>query len=412
MCSGADRLAPELPRLPAMMKPVVQNLLLLGITVLICLGGAEVFFRLFPQFLSEEAQLRLHWQEVGRSESAQSMTMPDPRFGYLLRPHFTGRTSRGDFHFTFHTDEHGFRNPSPWPAQADVVVVGDSLAFGYGVDDEQAWPRLVGKALPGTKIINLGVAGFGPQQYLRALESYGFALHPKLVLFMLFSGNDLNDAKTFQKWIDADSKLTYEDWRMTGGEPRELGVLRGLLDRSRLVTFLRGVRKSLSARVMGGTINFADGRRVELAPTVLQSNIQMAHPGDPTFELVMSTIEKARAETRAHGSRFLVLLMPSKEEVYLPRLGEPVPPLAAAFSAALSRRDIPFLDLTPALQAHARDAAPLFYKIDGHPNAAGYRLIARVVTDRLKEFGSSLGLSDQAGGTSQSEPTDVERPAL
>jgi len=395
-----------------MMKSVVQNLLVLGITVLICLGGGEVFFRLFPQYLSEEAQLRLHWQEVGQSERAQSSSVPDPRFGYLLRPHFTGRTGRGDFHFTFHTDEHGFRNPSPWPARADVVVVGDSLAFGYGVDDDQAWPRLVAKALPGIDIINLGLAGFGPQQYLRVLESYGFALHPKLVLFMLFSGNDLIDAGAFQKWLNANSDLTYEEWRMTGGESGDLGVVRRLLERSRLVTFLRGVRKSLSARLKGGTIEFADGRRVQLAPTVLQSSLQMAHPGDPTFELVMATIERARALTRAHGSQFLVLLMPTKEEVYLPRIGEPAPPLVEAFRAALDRRGIPFLDLTPELQAHARDAAPLFYEIDGHPNADGYRLIARVVADRLKEFGPSLGLPEQAGSARQSEPVDGGRGAF
>jgi lysophospholipase L1-like esterase len=392
------------------MKSILQNLLLLGVTVLICLGGAELFFRLFPQYLGEEAQLRLHWQQVGESEAAQSMTVSDPRFGFLYRPHFTGRTSRDDLDFTFHTDEHGFRNPSPWPERADVVVVGDSLAFSYGVDDDQAWPRLVANALPGLRIITLGQPGFGPQQYLRVLQSFGLDLHPKLVLFMLFSGNDLADADNFQRWLDADSELPYEEWLATGRSTG--GVLRTLAERSRLVTFLLGVRKSLRARIEGGTIEFRQGRRIQLAPTVLATNLARAHPGQPAFELVMATIERARAVTRQHDSEFLVLLMPTKEEVYLPRIGEPAPPLVKVLRAGLDRRGIPYLDLTPDLQAHAGDAAPLFFEIDGHPNADGYRLIARVVADRLQELGPSLGLAGQAGRTSQSESADGKLPTF
>ena len=378
-----------------MTRSILQNLAVMAVALIVCLGGAEAFFRLFPQFLGEEAQLRLHWQEVGQSERAQSMTVPDRRFGYLFRPHFTGRTNRQDLDFTFHTDEHGFRNPSPWPAQADVVVVGDSLAFSYGVDDGQAWPRLVAKALPAISIINLGLIGAAPQQYLRLLEAFGLKLQPKLVLFMLFSGNDLGDAKTFQDWLDADTQLTYEQWQMNGEQPPELSRWRQLLEDSRLVTFLRGARKALISSVDGGTITFEDGSRVQLAPTVLESNIEMAHPGDRVFELVMTTIERARALTQDQGGHFLVLLMPSKEEVYLPRTGQPAPPLASSFKAALARRGIDTLDLTPPLQAHASDPAPLFYEIDGHPNANGYRLIARLVVDHLREFAQSYGLPDE-----------------
>ena len=378
-----------------MTRSVLQNLALMAGALVIFLGGAEGFFRLFPQFLSEEAQLRLHWKEADESASAQPMTAPNPTFGYLFRPHFSGRIDRGDLDFTFHTDEYGFRNPSPWPKQADIVVVGDSIVFSYGVDDQQAWPRLLAKALPVNAIINLGIPGFGPQQYLRLLESFGLKLHPKLVLFMLFPGNDLKDAVSFRGWLDAKTDLTYQEWQRGGGRPDRSGSWRQLLEASRLVTFLRGARKSLTSAVADSTIDFGDGRRVQLVPTIFRSEIDMAHPGDPAFELVMATIERARDATREHGSHLLVLLMPTKEEVYLPRIGEPALPLVESFREALDGRGICFIDLSTDFEAHSRDAAPLFFGVDGHPNADGYRLIALVVADHLKAFAASYGLPDR-----------------
>ncbi len=90
--------------------------------------------------------------------------------------------------------------------------------------------------------------------------------------------------------------------------------------------------------------------------------------------------------------------MPTKEEVYLPRVGEPVPPLAEAFRVALTKRGIDSIDLVPAFQAHSRDAArPLFYEIDGHPNVDGYRLIARVVADYLRGVRAELSAAGPAG---------------
>ena len=43
------------------------------------------------------------------------------------------------------------------------------------------------------------------------------------------------------------------------------------------------------------------------------------------------------------------------------------------------RRVGAFIDLTPPFRAQAANSAPLFFEVDGHPNAEGYRLIARVL---------------------------------
>jgi hypothetical protein len=153
------------------------------------------------------------------------MTVADPYLGFRYRPDFTGRLRRGDLDFSFTTDEKGFRNESPSPEAAHIVVVGDSMAFGYGVAGDATWRHLVARQLDSYTISNFGLIGGVPRQYLRILETEALQLNPKLVLFMLFLGNDMNDARVFQEWLEADTSITYPGWRSAGGAP--VGTLCG-----------------------------------------------------------------------------------------------------------------------------------------------------------------------------------------
>ncbi len=143
-------------------------LALLGASIFLALGLAEVSLRAFPGLMPEELQLRLHWRETSRP-----VTLPDPYLGYIYPPNHVARIERphGDFAFTFTTDEHGFRNPSPWPERAGIVVLGDSMAFGYGVDDDQTWTTLLAARLPGNRIINLGLPGLPPSNICGATKN-------------------------------------------------------------------------------------------------------------------------------------------------------------------------------------------------------------------------------------------------
>ena len=380
-----------------MNKSVVQNLALLVAAVVVGILGLEAFLRLFPQFLPEEARLRLHWSAGGelKDVNGQVMTVADPYLGFRYGPNLTARLRRGDLDFAFTTDEKGFRNSSPVPEAADIVVVGDSMAFSYGVADDATWTHRVAAQLHGYTILNFGLIGGAPQQYLRVLKIEALELNPKLVLFMLFPGNDLSGGNRFQQWLDDDTDMTYPEWRRSRRAASERNVLRRLSHGSYLMALQRSLRSALLSRGAGETIVFGDGQRLQLAPMVYRNDVQMADPAHPVFRLVMTTIEEAQSLSQRQGSHFLVLLMPTKEEVYLPLLDKPAPALIENFRPALEAHDIPYMDLTPHFQARAREVGPLFFEIDGHPNASGYRLIADAVLEYLNEHGKAYGLGDR-----------------
>src|SRR5262249_24796483 len=111
----------------------------------------------------------------------------------LTRPEFSVRVT---------TNALGFREPrlpAPKPpGTVRIVVLGDSFTQGYGVDESDAYPRRL-EALQGAwdrsrryDVINLGVPGSSPPDYLYNLREVGLAYHPDVVVVAVMA-NDVGD---------------------------------------------------------------------------------------------------------------------------------------------------------------------------------------------------------------------------
>ncbi len=75
------------------------------------------------------------------------------------------------FDVTYTIDSHRNRQTVSTEHGPTVAFFGDSMTFGEGIPDEQTLPQAFAD-LTGRKmhVLNLGVSGYGPQQFLRALE--------------------------------------------------------------------------------------------------------------------------------------------------------------------------------------------------------------------------------------------------
>jgi lysophospholipase L1-like esterase len=373
--------------------------------VLVAMALAEGILRLFPNLLAVEVRQTI-------AADPDNYGIANPYIGMLGTPNRTFVLSGRDFRAVNHTDSYGFRNAWPWPEKADVVAVGDSVVFGYGVADDQSWPALVAKELPHESLINLGMVGTGAQQYLRIYETFGSRLHPKVLLVGFLLSNDFWDDAMFDSWLKSGAQVNYMVWR-DFGHPKSttlslhqpIGNLitsmlwRGhlLASRSRLYSLvfyvLRQLKKEFSGRSDFKPIIFRapDGTQLQLDVNNFVGNTSMAQ------ELSIKALERLYSITQTNGAQMLVILQPSKEEVYLPIMGEinvDSDP-GKALRAKLASLGIPYLDLLPEFRKRAAKGEVLFFEVDGHPNARGYALIAELVLDHLKNNAQDYKLKMQ-----------------
>jgi lysophospholipase L1-like esterase len=357
---------------------------------------AEGMLRLVIGWLPTETQ-----QLVQDGPRHQGTT--HPYIGHLHTPHHAFTISGRDFNAVHHVDGLGFRNSWPWPEQAEIVVLGDSVTFGHGVADEQAWPAVLAQSLPQRRVVNLGLEGAGVQQYLRIHETFGVTLRPKLLLIGLFLRNDFWDADMFDRWLSSGVGGNYMVWR-NYGRPRKISSVRGkvrwssylLAKESYLFNLLHEVwRIGKSTSQPEPTVfQFADGTQLQLFPDDLEKKTVGAQPDRPEFQLVLQALQGIQSIATANGTRTLTVIQPSKEEVYLPLLGEVSPDPGAPLRQALDKLGLAYLDLTPAFRQRAAAGERLFFEVDGHPNVAGYALIAELVLAHLKNHAALYTLKD------------------
>jgi GDSL-like Lipase/Acylhydrolase family len=365
-----------------------KEMLLVLLSLVVALVAAEGLLRVFPALLPLEVRIALEDRPATRF-------VDHAYIGHLQPPNGTLNIRTSDFEIPYPIDAHGFNNVDPWPAKADIVAVGDSLTFGYGVAPGEAWPALIARELPDTKVINLGLIGAGPQQHLRVYETFGVPLEPKILLIGFFLANDFWDAEKFDTWLKSGGDGNYMVWRDFHGDTGDRTVLRDALRSTHLYTWARFVREVYRNWRAGEPkdLQLADGSHVKLRPDHLARMTAYIEVGNPIFERSLAALERINAIATSHGTHVIVVLQPSKEETYLPLLdGTPADP-GGPLRAALQARGIEYLDLLPLFREHAAAGAKLFYEFDGHPNAEGYRLTAEGILAHLESNAAEHGLT-------------------
>jgi hypothetical protein len=367
----------------------IGGLALILASFFVAILAAEAALRLFPNLLPEGAAVRLHWAR----QTGESPPSPHPYIGFLPRPE--GFAEGEDASDASAEAIWAQRNLPPWPESAEIVAVGDSFAYSQTVALDQAWTVLLDRLMPASRVITLGTIGSGPQQYLRVFETYGVELSPKLVLYGLFMGNDVYDAELFDRWWH---EARNQDYRRFRSEREGHGLRAWIKELSQTSYTAMLVRELIRSRnddrfLKGETIELESGERVQVVPRFLVQVSQRAADREPSFRLVVDNLSSFNKLVKSKGGSCLVLLFPSKEEVYVQYLEQELPLLSGPIIDELERLGIDYLDLGPIFRKRAREGRALYHEVDGHPNVRGYGLIAEVVSEHLHRNARKYGLS-------------------
>src|SRR4051794_22387386 len=95
-----------------------------------------------------------------------------------------------------------------------------------------------------------------------------------------------------------------------------------IIGKSYVVLLLNVSWKNRKARFASRTVTWKDGTKLRFSGDLYLRGAKHAHSGDPAFE---GAFEQARTLAAQQGTKVVVLLFPTKEEVYLPLLNQPVP---------------------------------------------------------------------------------------
>ncbi len=298
----------------------------------------------------------------------------DARLGWRGRPNATGHFAGYDFAVRVHLDSHGYRTPSP-PATAgkrNLVLIGDSVAWGWGVEDEQTAAAVLQRRHPEWNLYNLAAPGYGTDQQYLALQEFCALPKPAPIdrfLLLLYTANDFDDVGATSRYsfpkprfrlrngalqltnvpVPEDRAAWYDQAREAQPAPH-----RTLLEHSQLYNITWGRYRARRRQAAAATLRQLHNR---VDPHTRERRAA------ENEALVRQLILAMRDEAARAGADFAVLLL---------HAGDPDDRLART-SAFLADQQIPhdtFLQHAP----HLRSGNLCF---DPHPNALGQERLAR-----------------------------------
>lgn len=351
----------------------------------------------------------------------------DRELGWALAPNQGGALSYQRnysapslFNNAFRTNSLGLRDrehPASSSGKQRIMVLGDSFTEGWGVDEIEAYPRVLERLLGNVDVWNMGVVGYSTDQEFLQLKRWIDRIHPGYVILGFYE-NDIGDnTRSETPWfphmakprfvvrgdsIVLDNASVESEWERETARSKSLPgraktVLQGLAT-ARFVDFtLKKIRANRSAGTQG---------RNELLDTWVELNsyrIAETKRMIDAWRVTEDLLDRIQDLCAAHGAKLLI--------VYIPRLMEVAPGLlereqrnaglsepANAFdltlpetklAAAAERHAIPLVRMHGLVADRLKSESLYLAPIDGHLNANGQAFVARTIAARLRERGWS-----------------------
>jgi lysophospholipase L1-like esterase len=338
-----------MPSAHARIRRYLGRLLLLVVPLVLAFGAAELVLRLAgqPDFASEESvAVDSRWLKVEKSAE----------LGWIFPPDTTGVFRSSGRHTPVATNSWGLRGAE---ASTDtltrrVLILGDSYTFGWGVDDEAGFVRLLETALrretPETPVecINGGLPGYSIYQQIRMLDYVRQRTRIHAVVATISLANDPIDEQRIRRFApDHLADFSYD-----------------LRDPA-----------SRTARLIGAShlLSLVDERTTNLQFSLINTNGECRDLASESLIRLVTVCRKANLP-------LVWVIVPRAQEIrsggFLRRvLNRATDQLRRHFLELAADQEVPILDLKPALM-EVQAVEDAYLPRDAHWNEAGHRAVA------------------------------------
>jgi lysophospholipase L1-like esterase len=260
-----------------------------------------------------------------------------------------------------------------------ILFLGDSIVFGYGVTEAEAFPSRVAWHLSqhnrSIEVINSGVPGYNTDQEVIFAEQEGVKYDPDRMV-LGFCWNDIVDKHEVH--VSKNGALI-----SAGANEEEHGL--DLMWESPVGYEIRNAVKR--SRVLYGATRGLNAVRSLISPdrgTMLLMDVLEGHTTEKTSEgwrSVGRSLHRLKELARAHGFQPLVVAFP----ISLAFQKEfPASTYPTKLRALAEEESLAFIDLSAAYSAAYNGHESLFIPFDtDHPNANGHDIAAKATVDFL-----------------------------
>jgi hypothetical protein len=340
---------------------VLITIVITIVSVLVLIGLLEGIAYLWER---RQADSIYAWELVASRRMVWE-SYPEPGAGYtLIKPgsHYQWQGIPVDI------NSHGLRSPETTykkpPGTFRILNLGDSVAMGWGVREENTYGRrlesLLNKQGSGGlhyEVINAGVPGWNLENSLAYLQAEGLKYEPDLILLDLTIANDIKGKSAL---LEADQQ----------------SPIRWLRANSYFYPFLTIQIRWLEARAKGRE------RIDELDPPTDPAKYFPLDPKSEQWTQVWNQVLAINQMAKKNNASFALILFPLEFQV----LDEHYPTLAQEiFTARAAEAGFLVLDLLPAFRqacrekpggACQREDRYLFADVWMHPSAYGHAVTA------------------------------------
>jgi hypothetical protein len=322
---------------------------------------------------------------------------PDGRLGFTLRPGVRVRHADRDFSVSVAINALGGRGPERErlkpPGTARILLLGDSFAFGWGVEQDETFGarlerRLSERAGP-VEVLSAAVPGWSTDQQYLYLRTQGLALGPDLIL-LAASENDIQEI--------GFNRLTLDENRL----PVRIEPMWRIIDAAGRMRYIGSGRSALPRQPWPGEAWLQDHSlvyhwlRFRLAKLSAAVAVRRARPPEPEWlvrdparpidRLSSDELQRALAASAGFRLRYHHFLMEAMEReargrsvplriLLVAHSGEtrPTDPALAGLHAACAARQASCFDTARVISA--ADTARFTFAHDSHWNREGHRRI-------------------------------------